>query len=216
MNTISVPSSKLIKYIPSPADGGVIPGSVKNYTRPSLTRISPFAIRLTYVAASIKATAVSTCDLDEELEVVTGSNKLNWSICEGGEFSYDPAFVDDDGVRWELRSGIREQVWEDKTCVVADMFDSFGPHTIRKFTPFLDCQISPIVFFDSVKIAIIKKNNTYTLYGPIDIISGSKQQVTCGEFFNQGTNWIIPWSTPSSNLNLLLISERELSEIVRQ
>lgn len=215
MNTISVPSSKLIKYIPSPADGGVIPGLVKSYASPSLTRISPFAIRLTYVAESSKSRAVSTCDLDEELEVVTGSNMLQWLIGER-EFSYEPAFVDDDGICWELRSGIHEQSWEGYTCVVADMFDSFGPHTLRKFTKLLDCQISPIVFFDSVKIAIIKKNNTYTLHGPIDIISGSKQQVTCGEFFNQGTNWIIPWSTPSSNLNLLLISERELSEIVRQ
>lgn len=209
MRTINIPLSKLIKFIPSEPDGGVIPGAVVSADVVSLWKENEYTFRLAYRAFSKLDEECCRCSLDEELEHVPNSNEM---IPLYDMLEEALPILNDDGVRFRLQSGSAIAKWNVRNeCEIPDPFDAFGPHQLSNFTRCGVGHIASIVFGRTIQLAVVKKDaNLFTqsvaFPGNIPIKVATPVQSQLG--------WLLPWSSKVGGINITVLSEQEMESAI--
>lgn len=210
VRTIQIPTSKLIKYIPSEPDGGVIPGKVLFCERPFIVRQDSYSFTLHYVPRSVdnQVTSYAACRLDEELELVEGSNVY--------EVLYPPekAALINDGVSFYFESGRDVALWgrynKSKVLMLPDPFDALGTHQLSSFVRAGLSHIACCSTMHNIRLAIIKKGAN--LISPTVI--ESTEPVTFGPPCQHNVGWLIPWASQSKGINIEWLDDAEMDQFI--
>lgn len=213
MKTIHVSTKQLIKFISSENDGEPIPGAVISADTPRLFRTNDFEFKLQYIARSKAAFLGCFCSLDEELDVVTGSNRhcLGWENRQSDPIA--PTLVED-GVTFRFESGRRQAQWIRERLILPDPFDSAKiPHTLSCFKSYRAYQMATLEFDNAIHLAIVSqhKPNSYTS----SIFTSQDGPVSVGEPCKHNEGVLIPYSTTSEQgIKILWLTDNEIDELI--
>jgi len=217
MKTIKIPTSKLIKFIPSDPDGELIPGRVIRCGMPYLTRLNDYTFVLDYVAYATKAHRRAQCKLDEDLEVVSGSNSLEVSRLP----RFDPSRLIDDGVHFRFESHRTTPIWRDGECRLPNPFDAIGPHKLSDFVPCGKVQIATLLAAQAVRLAIVATDSNQISEPivpniPFILPCGALLPDAISEPCRHAEGWLIPWSSITEGVNIEWITDREMSGLIER
>lgn len=205
MITIQIPLSKLIKFIPSEPDGGVIPGKVVRSVTPFLKKSNPYTLELKYSVASAKSSNRAVCVLDEELDIVKGSNRIiKWDDCD----FRNPSRLHEDGVTYVFEGN--EPHWEGERLFVPSPFVALGNHDMSHFVPFGRVQIACLAAGFNIRMAVIGSDVNRISSTVIEL----KEMPTFGPPCQHGDEWLIPWETKSQGINITRIPNTEMDAVV--
>lgn len=204
MRTIPIPTSKLIKFIPSDADGGVIPGAVVECYAPEIKRISSFEFELTYLACSASENRYCTCRLDEEADIVSESNRF-----EPNYYERHRSRLIENGVTFEL--GYTDKAyWNVDVCRIPDPFDALGTHQLSNFVRCGTIQIACFSPGFRIRLAIVGNQNLIS-----SSVIESDEPLTFGPPCQHNVGWLIPWASKSKGINVAWLEDKEMDEFIR-
>lgn len=218
MKTIAIPTHKLIKFIPSGADGGVIPGRVLGASDPALTRVNDFEFRLDYTAMAAKTVYPATCRLDEELEVVQGSNRLvkfssHLDIYHSSSSTRPKCIfpsLEDDGLTLWLDPKISASEWRGHACAIPDPFNQVGDHTLSSFINYGRHQLATLFRRNLLHMAIISDQNKLSLPLAPHLKYDPSTAIPCHH------NGLLFPVVMSSAISILWLSESEVTKAIEE
>lgn len=208
MRTVPIPLSRLIKFIPSEPDGGMIPGKVLWCESPSIRRADSYSFELNYIAVSQKERHGSFCYLDEDLDVVPGSNRFR-TVCssDGRSRLIEDGIIYAFGTHGDINHKIE---WDGHTLNVPNPFNALGRHKMTDFVQRGLVQIACCAPAWSIRLAVVKPDKHLISETVVEL----KEPVTFGPPCQHNVGWMIPWQTKSQGVNIAWLDDKEMDGFI--